>query len=198
MKLRFKSGIFPITAATIGFLGTSDVVHAQTYTYNFVATFSELYPLSDYVGSFVELTAPTGVNVDDATAISAWNFVTPQGTMTPANSVQAGDYTLSWNASTITSIDGLGFYYFYNSLSPGDVYDVIPLFPNQLNVEYYLGNLTFETDQVGGYWEASPTNVAEPATTYLLIPSLLGIIIVCRLPDECPHLLHFYPIRSVS
>jgi hypothetical protein len=181
MKPKRKSSILSILStgavAMLFLWASSEAVRAQTYSYDFIPTQTELYPLSDYVGSFVELTAPSGVNVDYTTAIAAWNFVTPQGTLTTANShVTFGDDTLSWNASTITAFDGGAYFYIYSQLSPIAVPET-----GLLDFSYYVGNNTYNIDGVFGYWEAVPGSVAEPPTMCLMIPIFLGALFMKRL-----------------
>jgi hypothetical protein len=161
------------------FCGLSGVVHAQIYRYDFIvtATGGNTYPLSDYEGIYVDLTAPSGVNLDYTTAIADWNIPTGWGTLNTANSYTysyGGPPTgLSWNSSTITSFANPCFV----EASGGPFY--VWLNATFVNVSYYVGNNTYSSDGVFGYWQAEQP-VPEPNAFLLALTSLLGLLVIRR------------------
>jgi len=154
------------------------IARATLYRYDFVitATGTLNYPVSAYAGIYLDLTAPSGVNVDYGTAIGGWNFPTGQGTINTGNGSEfsyGGPGVMSWDSSTITSFGNtLGF-----SLPSGTT--AYPWPGNTaVTVSYYVGNNTFVSDGLFGYWQAEP--IPEPAAAWLCLATLAGLFVVRR------------------
>jgi hypothetical protein len=153
-----------LALAVLFFCGAPAAVDAQGYKYAFIPTESQLYPLSDYTGSYVVLNGPSGSNVDYSIALAGWNFVTAQGTLNSANSHIAGfaypTEGISWDSSagTISFVGGAEFYP-YGAASP----IVVPSFGAvDLNISYQISPFGFQTDNVFGDWHLE--SVPEPTT----------------------------------
>jgi len=170
---KLKRAVFPL----FFFCASLVIARAtQLYRYDFVitATGTLNYPVSDYSGIYLDLTAPSGVNVDYGTAIAGWNFPTGQGTINQGNSGEfsfGGPAVMSWDSSTITSIGNtLGF-----SLASGTTASPWPG-NTAVTVSYYLGNNNFVSDGLFGYWQAEP--IPEPAAVWLGLAPLAGLLVI--------------------
>ena len=147
------------------------------YRYDFIitATGTLTYPLSDYAGIYLDLTAPSGVNVSYGSAIAGWNFPTGQGTINPANSSEfsyGGPAVMSWDSSTITSIGNtLGFASGGTTAYPWPGNTAV-------TVSYYVGNNNFSSESLFGYWQ--PETVPEPAAVWLCLATLTSAFAVRR------------------
>lgn len=153
---------------------------AQLYRYNFIitATSANTYPLSDYAGIYMDLTAPSGVNVDYGSAIADWNFPTGEGTINHFDSGEfsyGGPAVMSWNSSTITSFGNTLGFQLNQSYGPA----AYPWPGNTaVTVSYYVGNNTYSSDGLFGYWQAEPVPVPEPATFWLFLALLAGSVLI--------------------
>jgi hypothetical protein len=153
---------------------------APVYQYDFVVTNTSLsvYPVSDYAGAYIDLTAPSGTNVDYQVAIADWYFPTGQGTLTSANSIVYSivglqPVGLSWNSTTITRFANP----IHFGLSPQAYPDVAPE-AGAIVYTYALGNNTYTSDSIFGYWQAEP--VPEPNLPTLALASLAGFFLIRR------------------
>ena len=121
---------------------------AQPFQYQFIPSSSNLYPLSSYQGSYVDVEADAGSNIDYATAFTEFMFVTAQGTLNSANSHIAFEFGgppagITWNfdLNQITFESGAEYYPW------GQAAPIVVPGTDYLNISYFNGN-NFESDTV--------------------------------------------------
>lgn len=170
----------PAIAAAVSICCVFGAHAVPLYQYDFVVTNTSLstYPVSDYAGAYVDLTSPSGINVDYQTAIADWYFPTGQGTLAGANSifysiVGLQPTGLSWNSTTITS--------FANRIDFAVSYTAYPIVSPEagaITYTYQLGNNTYTSDSIFGYWQAEP--IPEPNLPMLALASVAAIFLMRR------------------
>jgi hypothetical protein len=158
------------------FLGAlPQTVQAQVYQFDFTPTQSEYFPLSDYYGSYIILSGPTGNNLDYPQAIVSWNFVTAQGVLNTSNSRivgEGGGSGISWeiNSDQIT-FSGFAEYLTYETASP-----YVVLYGNPAMIdEYEVSPTAYDDDGIYGSWQAV-TPTPEPSIFQLLIVGFAGFL----------------------